>query len=280
MTGCFFTLAAIFFVIGLVNMFTPDKPAYNAQAVRDRRANQRQGFSGPAGLGAAGLGAAAAGAGAVQAVRAMKAAHQAQAYQTENSGGNQPANPPSGGSMAPQALSDIQVGQRITIRHPQQGELTLYVMGRVLYQELWQTSRGPQAPWVPTGNSFAGFWLETDRLLLNWQNRYYLLDERIALGDAEIARDFAPHARKFAQSDQTAEVLFAYPPGMWRMVDIGKFRIERIEGEGLRMQPGAVGRFIHAHGSDGARALVVEDFEGSGQDVAWIGVTLQPEDIK
>ena len=181
--------------------------------------------------------------------------------------------------MTPQALANIQVGQRIKVRHPQQGELTLYVLGSVLYQELWQTSRGPQSPWVPTGNTFAGFWLETDRLLLSWQNRFYLLDERVALGDAEIARDFAPHARKFAQSDQTAEVLFAYPPGMWRMVDIGKFRVASIEGEGLRMQPGAVGRFIHAHGSDAERALVVEDFEGSGQDVAWIGITLQPEDI-
>jgi hypothetical protein len=184
--------------------------------------------------------------------------------------------------MAPQALSNIQVGQRVTLRHPQQGALTLYVMGRVLYQELWQTQRGPQAPWVPTGNSFAGFWLETDRLLLSWQNRLYLLEEVVPLSDGEIARDFAPHARKFAQSNQTAEVLFAYPPGMWRMVDIGKFRIERIEGEGLRMQVGAVGRFIHAHGSgDGVeRALVVEDYEGAGQDIAWLGITLTPEQIE
>jgi hypothetical protein len=185
--------------------------------------------------------------------------------------------------MALQALSNIQIGQRIKVRHPRQGELSLYVMGRLLYQELWQTARGPQSPWVPTGSSFAGFWLENNLLLLNWQNRFYLLDESIPTSDAEVGRDFAPHARKFAQSDQTAEVLFAYPPGMWRMVDIGKFRIERVEGEGLRQRPGAVGRFIHAHGSAAEagleRALLVEDYEGGGQDMVWVGVTLQEDDI-
>lgn len=174
-------------------------------------------------------------------------------------------------------LSAFSVGERVKVQHPIQGELTVYILGKMVFSELWQRSRGSQSPWVPTGNSFIGFWLENNLFVLEWQNRLYLLDEKFPLSDAEIQRDFAPHARKFAQSDQTAEVLFAYPPGMWRMVDIGKFSLASMEGVGIGGQPGAVGRFIHA-GGDGQRALVLEDYEGGGQDTVWIGYTI--EEIK
>lgn len=182
-------------------------------------------------------------------------------------------------------MSNIRIGERIRVRHPVQGELTVYVMGQVVFDELWQTQKGPRNPWVNTGNAFSGFWLETNLLLLNWQNRYYLLDEFTALSDAEIQRDFLPHARQFAQSGQTAEVLFAYPPTMWKIADIGKFRVRGVQGEGLRYVPGAVARFIHASGSapeaGATRALVVEDYEsGGGQDAAWVGYVIQAEDIQ
>lgn len=180
---------------------------------------------------------------------------------------------------SPQNLTRIQIGQRIKVRHPQQGELTLYVMGRITYQELWQQSRTPQSPWVPTGNSFYGFWLENNLFLLNWLTRFYLLEEGIPITDVDIQRDFAPHARKFAQSDQTADVYFAYPPASWHIDDIGKFRIQDVEGEGFRAGRGLTGRFIHASG-DGQRALVVEDFEGAGQDMVWTGYQINAEDIK
>ncbi len=182
------------------------------------------------------------------------------------------------------SLANIQVGQRIRVRHPAQGELNVYVMGRVIFDELWQRSRGPQNPWVPTGNAYVGFWLETNLFLLNWQNRYYLLDERIPVSDPDIQRDFAAHARKFAQSDQTAEVYFAYPPTMWKMDDIGKFRVRAVEGEGLHMTQGAVGRFIHASGrgqeDNLKRGLVLEDYEGGGQDTVWIGYMIDSNDIQ
>jgi hypothetical protein len=117
--------------------------------------------------------------------------------------------------------------------------------------------------------------------LLHWQNRIYLLDEAVDLSDADIQTYFAPFARKFAQSDQTAVVHFSYPPAMWKIDDIGKFRVDETEGEGLRFQPGATGRFIHSSGDSG-RALVVEDYEGGGggQDTAWIGYQVQEEGIK
>lgn len=182
------------------------------------------------------------------------------------------------------SLSHIQLGQRIRVRHPVQGDLTVYVMGQVIFDELWQTSRGPQSPWVPTGNAFSGFWLETNLFLLNWQNRYYLLDEMNPISDPEIQRDFLPHARKFAQSDQTADVYFSYPPTMWHIDDIGKFRIRSTDGEGLRMSAGAVGRFIHASGSaqeaNIRRSLVLEDYEGGGQDTVWIGYLINDNDIQ
>jgi hypothetical protein len=177
-------------------------------------------------------------------------------------------------------LTGISVGQRIKVPHPVKGELTIHVLGRILYNELWQQSRGPQNPWVTTGNQFAGFWLDGEMLLLNWLNRFYLLDTNDPLSDADIARDFAPHARKFAQSDQTADVYFAYPPASWKIDDIGKFQIASVEGATLHARAGAVGRFIHASG-DGGRALVVEDYEGGGgEDCAWTGYQLKEEDIK
>ena len=177
-------------------------------------------------------------------------------------------------------LNWIKVGDRISVPHPVAGTLTVFVSARATYQELWQTQRGPQAPWVPTGNNFTGFWLETNRFLLAWQNRCYILDEGVPISDADIQRDLAPYAKQFAQSNQTAEVLFAYPPASWKMDDIGKFRIAALEGSGLNANLGGVGRFIHASGSDN-RALVVEDYEGgSGQDMAWNGYLIDISEIK
>jgi hypothetical protein len=149
----------------------------------------------------------------------------------------------------------------------------------VIYEELWQETRS--GPWVPTGNAFAGFRLEGNCFLLNWQNRLYLLDESQAISDADIRRDFAPYAHRFGQSDQTATVIFEYPPGRWRIDDIGKFRVRIVEGEGIGFRPGAMGRFIHASG-EGGRALVVEDYEsgGGGQDTVWRGYQIQEKDVQ
>lgn len=179
----------------------------------------------------------------------------------------------------PAPFRNITVGKRIVVKHPVRGDLTAHVDGAILYSELMQ--QGRQAPWLPTGNVYPGFWLEGAMFLLNWQNRLCLLDESTQLSDADIQRDFAPHARKFAQSDQTAEVYFAYPPGSWKIDDIGKFRVDRVEGQGIRFRPGATGRFIHASG-EGGRALVVEDYEGGGggEDTAWLGYMIEQQDVK
>jgi hypothetical protein len=181
----------------------------------------------------------------------------------------------------PQTWNKWKVGDRLHLMHPTQGELLLHVNGRLTYAELWQRGRGPQVPWTPTGNTFYGFWMETNRFLLNWLNRYYVFDEMVPTSDVEIQRDFAPYARQFAQSDQTAEVHFSYPPAVWKIEDIGKFRIERVEGSVLlSVRVGAVGRFIHAIG-DSKRALAVEDYEGgAGQDVVWIGYQIAAEDLR
>jgi hypothetical protein len=188
---------------------------------------------------------------------------------------------PDGGSMSdePRKFNWIKTGERIHVRHPVKGETMAHVLGRILFAELMQRGRGPQVPWTPTGNVFAGFWLEGGILLLNWQNRVYLLDDRIELSDTEITRDFLPHARKFAQSNQSADVYFAYPPAMWHVDDIGKFRIEAVEGITVDYQFQGSGRFIHASG-DSRRALVVEDFEGgNGQDTVWIGYQIEEDDV-
>jgi hypothetical protein len=101
------------------------------------------------------------------------------------------------------------------------------------------------------------------------------LDASDPITDAEIKRTFLPAAHKFGESDETAAVNLAYPPGSWRITDIGKFDVSGAEGSGLRLSAGATGRFIHAAGDTGLedRALVVEDYlEGAGgQDTVWKG---------
>jgi len=101
----------------------------------------------------------------------------------------------------------------------------------------------------------------------------------VPLSDPDIQRDFAPYAKQFAQSDQKADIYFSYPPAMWHIDDIGKFRIDQVQGGGFRAQVGAVGRFIHSSGAD-KRALIVEDYEGGGgQDAAWVGYQIDLENI-
>jgi len=180
----------------------------------------------------------------------------------------------------PAKLGGLETGKTVRVVHPRKGPQDYQVSRRLLFTELWQASRGPQVPWTPTGNYFAGFGLEPAAYLLNWQDRFYLLDERRALTDMDINRDFAQYAQKFAQSNQTARVEFSYDGERWKMVDIGRFAIEFEEGEGSHLHKGAVGRFIHA--ASGNRALVIDDFQSGGQggqDTLWRGFLIIESDI-
>jgi hypothetical protein len=191
-----------------------------------------------------------------------------------------PARVERSGNTMRDAFFRAELGQTVVFDHPQRGPVTGKILGVIHYTELWQRLNKPSEPWVPTGNTFAALWCGSF-LLYEWQNRLYALDEYEALSDSDIANTFLPHARRFAQSDQTAQVTFAYPPATWTIVDIGKFEVARADGAGLRLNPGAVGRFIHARGADG-RALVVEDYQSGqgGQDTAWIGWEIQWEGVK
>jgi hypothetical protein len=260
MPVCLFFIAVIFFVIGLVVLVAPVKPEQTIQGyapVAPINPNWKP---------------------STQAVSSgMFPKDDTNAQRLVSSYDNK-----GGSSMDPvlKKLSGIRVGQRIKIPHPVKGGLTVHVLGRILYNELWQKSKSAQTPWVTTGNQFAGFWLDGEMLLLNWLNRFYLLDTNDPVTDTDIARDFAPHAKKFAQSEQTANVYFAYPPASWKIDDIGKFEIASVEGATLHARAGAIGRFVHASG-DGGRALVLEDFEGgAGEDCVWIGYQLKEEDIQ
>lgn len=174
---------------------------------------------------------------------------------------------------------NARIGQNITVKHPERGNITGKILGSIRYTELWQRTNAPSEPWVPTGNEYTAHWLG-NFMIYEWQDRLYLLDAYDALTDRDIQTSFLPHAKRFAQSDQTAQVSFAYPPASWTIVDIGKFSVSRAEGQGLRLGPGATGRFIHCSGRDN-RALVVEDYQSGsgGQDTAWIGWSLSWDDI-
>jgi hypothetical protein len=133
---------------------------------------------------------------------------------------------------------------------------------------------------VPNGNVTCGLRLASGWFLLQWQNRIYLLDECREVSDDDIGRDFASHARAFGQADQKAVVTFEYPPStIWRIEDIGKFRVREVSGRSPSVVVGATGRFIHAAG-DGGRALAVEDFQFGGQDTVWTGYRIQESDVR
>jgi hypothetical protein len=174
-------------------------------------------------------------------------------------------------------------GQRLTYNHPERGGWSAAILGTVHYAELWQRRKAPSESWVPTGNVFTAHWLG-DTLLYHWKDRLYLLDSYDLITDAEIAQQILPHAKAFGQSDETAEVSFAYPPASWTITDIGKFRVESAQGSGLRLQAGADGRFVHARGNTGneGRALVVEDYQegGGGQDTVWRGWLISWDDLQ
>ena len=180
---------------------------------------------------------------------------------------------------AGQRLGWIDLGDAINVWHPERGNLTLSVMGRVVYQELTQHRRGVRFPWVPTGNLFLAFRLEENLVLLNWQTRYYLLDHRTEVSDDDIRRNFATPARTFGDADQNARVEFRYPEStLWHIEDIGRSRIARIDGEWFPLDVDNSCRFLHASG-EGNRALVVEDFISGGRDLAWTGYRIQENDI-
>lgn len=174
------------------------------------------------------------------------------------------------------------LGASIVYRHPERGNRTGLILGTIRYAELWQKRKDPSEPWVPTGNVFTAHWLG-DTLLYPWKEHLFLLDGYDALTDSEIKEHILPHAKRFGESDETADVSFAYPPASWKVIDIGKFRVGEATGQGLRLQSGATGRFVHAQGNTGyeGRVLVVEDYqEGSGgQDTAWLGWRISWDDL-
>jgi hypothetical protein len=180
----------------------------------------------------------------------------------------------------PANFGDIQVGQSVRLTHPKQGVMTLKVVRRLYYGELWQEHMGPNVPWTTTGTYFVGLTLDHDIFLLNWQSRFFLLESHSPLTDMEINQSFAPFARQFAASNQTADVQFKYTGSNWRIDDIGKFRIEYCDGDGAQISPGSVGRFIHA--SNDRVVLVVEDYQSGGSgglDTLWRGFSINKEDI-
>ena len=182
----------------------------------------------------------------------------------------------------PAEFAAAALGTTIVYRHPERGNRTGKSLGTIEYTELWQRRKDPSEPWVPTGNTFFSHWLG-DTLLYMWKGGLFLLDSYDAPTDAEIKEHILPHAQRFGQSDETADISFAYPPASWKVIDIGKFRVAQARGQGLRLQAGATGRFLHAQGNAGyeGHMLVVEDYQegGGGQDTAWLGWRIQWDDL-
>lgn len=180
----------------------------------------------------------------------------------------------------PEVWRDIEIGQSVQVQHPVKNRLSLAVTSRVYYGELWQTEMKSNVPWTLTGNYYVTLGLRNGMLLKNWQSRFYILDSHQQLTDTIINQNFAQPARRFAASNQTAYVSFEYQGIDWRMEDIGRFRIEYVEGNEATVDPGTIGRFIHA--SDVNQILVIEDYQsgGNGLDTSWHGYQIKEQDIK
>lgn len=188
-------------------------------------------------------------------------------------------NARTGDSMQDRAFN-AQPGQTATFKHPSRGVITAKILGVIHYGELTQQRRGGNAPWVPTGNAYVALWMG-DYMLYEWQSRLYLFDEAQNLTDQQINESFLPYAKQYAQSNQTSKVSFAWPPYTWHMVDIGKYRVARAVGVGLRLNLGAEGRFIHAR-TEESRVLVVEDYQSGsgGLDSLWMGWEINWEAVQ
>ncbi|MCZ2127122.1 MAG: zinc ribbon domain-containing protein [Anaerolineales bacterium] len=184
------------------------------------------------------------------------------------------------GLPGPEKWDDVEIGQTVLVKHPQKGDLRLTVVNRTFYGELWQKQMRPDVPWTLTGSYFARLGFAGGASAVNWQSRFFFLDGEYALSDQDINRDFAPYARQFAASNQTKTVRFSYKDAYWAISDIGRFRIEFVEGEGIKAQPGAIGRFIHFN-SD-ARAMILEDYQsgGNGLDRIMYGYQIEEKQIK
>ena len=179
----------------------------------------------------------------------------------------------------PAKLNQIEPGDMIRITRPSSDALSARVLSRILFSELWQARRGVDVPWTDTGNHYAGFILEGDIYLLNWQDRFYFLERSEPVNDQLIVREFGQAARKFGASNQQAAVDLNYDGQNWRMDDIGRFHVKYVEGENAHFKKDAVGRFIHASSSE--KALVVEDYQSGagGQDMVWQGRLISENDI-
>jgi len=183
----------------------------------------------------------------------------------------------------PETWADVEIGQTIVVNHPKDGKMNFSVQSRIYYGELWQVKMRPDVPWTLTGGYYVRLSLDKNIFLMNWQNRFYIFDTRQPLTDMDINRDFVPYARKFAASNQTARVSFNYQKATWHVEDIGRFRIEFTEGDEVRVNPGTVGRFIHASQNLFTnKILVVEDYQsgGNGLDAVWTGYRIEETDIK
>lgn len=179
----------------------------------------------------------------------------------------------------PGKWAEVEVRQTVVTRHPAKGDLPASVAYRVYYGELWQAQMRQNVPWTLTGNYYLGLGLENGSFLLNWQGRFYLLDSKSPLMDRDLNQVFAGPAREFAASNQSRNVNFTYNRTVWTIEDIGRFRIEWVDGEGSRVEPGTVGRFIHA--KSGSQVLVVEDYQshGNATDTLWMGHQIAESDI-
>jgi hypothetical protein len=171
-------------------------------------------------------------------------------------------------------LQRVAVGQFITYMGS-----NLRVLATIALTELQQF--GSSRTWQSTGRHFRLIQLSGDILLVHMPFgegeflHWFKMDARSARGMTEFLGGSSGPARRFAASDQQADVRFDWS-GRWRMVDIGTFDFS-VSGSGFLSNRGRC-RHVMAKEVGGDRWFLFFDLmEGSGSDALWIGEQFDPE---
>ncbi len=178
-----------------------------------------------------------------------------------------------------QRLERINVGQFVAYLGS-----TLQVVAAITLSEL-QKFGGRKAQWQPSGREFKLVELAGDRLIARVptgegeQQRWFMMQQERARGLTQFmagSEDRPGPARRFAASDQLADVQFNWADGDWKMTDIGTFDFEA-SGDGFLSGSGRC-RHVMAKEVDGNRWFLFFDLmKGSGSDSLWIGPQLDLE---
>ena len=187
-----------------------------------------------------------------------------------------------------EAETELPMGERLERLHVGQFVLhlgsSLQVVAAVTLTEL-QKFGGRKGSWRPTGREFKLIELAGDKLTAHMpagegeKSGWFMMQRGSSRGLTQFmagTKGKPGPARRFAASDQLADVQFNWDDDDWKMTDIGTFDFV-VNGDGFLSGSGRC-RHTMAREADGDRWFLFFDLmKGSGSDTLWIGQSIDPE---